>query len=299
MNEAIKDRRLSLEGQPLWLGDRRNRATANIVALDRRHAHTDRRKISANEALSVFNKPSAPVQPIKRQMSGLADFGQLQRALHMQLELKLSRDRYRELYKLSPSSYVTLTTTGAIVDINPSAIALLGVQSEPFYGMPFAHFLDNQADEGWRGLLSKIAQGEGRLRLDTVLKAAGGLVFKARLDCLRQAMAAEMNTLLVAIEDISASKGDQNQLGLSVSAFDIEEGVMVTDPQMLILQVNRAFTAYGYGCEEVIGRTPHWLNAGLQDEAFYQGVWASIAFQGYWQGEVLSRRKNGDVYLNT
>ena len=75
------------------------------------------------------------------------------------------------------------------------------------------------------------------------------------------------------------------------------EGVLITDPRGVILQVNRAFSEItGYVREEVIGRTPGLLKSGRHDRDFYQRMWAQLTENGHWQGEVWNRRKDGRVY---
>ena len=88
------------------------------------------------------------------------------------------------------------------------------------------------------------------------------------------------------------------ELRLAGAVFEnTTEGIVVTDPEQRIQRVNPAFTAItGYPAEEVIGRSPSVLHSGLQDEAFYQDLWASIRQSGHWQGEIWNRRKNGEIY---
>jgi diguanylate cyclase (GGDEF)-like protein/PAS domain S-box-containing protein len=76
------------------------------------------------------------------------------------------------------------------------------------------------------------------------------------------------------------------------------EGVMVTDAQSRIINVNHAFTAVtGYPRHEVIGKTPSILNSRRQDAAFYRQLWQSLVDTGHWAGEIWNRRKNGEIYL--
>lgn len=75
------------------------------------------------------------------------------------------------------------------------------------------------------------------------------------------------------------------------------EGIMVTDENLVIQQVNPAFSkTTGYSAEEAIGQTPHLLSSGKQDKAFYQEMWRSITTQNQWQGEIWNRRKSGEIY---
>ncbi|WP_417579878.1 putative bifunctional diguanylate cyclase/phosphodiesterase [Nitrincola sp.] len=75
------------------------------------------------------------------------------------------------------------------------------------------------------------------------------------------------------------------------------EAIMITDPRGVILSVNPAFTQVtGYEAEEVIGGRPSLLSSGYHDAAFYESMWQSLNTQGNWEGEILDRRKNGEVY---
>jgi two-component system CheB/CheR fusion protein len=98
--------------------------------------------------------------------------------------------------------------------------------------------------------------------------------------------------------DITARVQAESQLRLAARVFDrSSEAIVVTDPKKQILTVNEAFTIItGYTSEEVIGKTPAFLASGLQDNAFYENMWSSIHTQGWWQGEILNRRKSGDLY---
>ena len=75
------------------------------------------------------------------------------------------------------------------------------------------------------------------------------------------------------------------------------EGIMVTDLQSNIISVNPAFTRLtGYSAQEVIGKTPAILGSGRHDKEFYQSMWQQVHDQGYWQGEVWNKRKNGEIF---
>lgn len=75
------------------------------------------------------------------------------------------------------------------------------------------------------------------------------------------------------------------------------EGILITDPKAHIIHVNLAFTrTTGYQLEEVLGKTPSILHSGLQDKAFYEGMWRALLENGEWEGELWNRRRNGDIY---
>ncbi len=76
------------------------------------------------------------------------------------------------------------------------------------------------------------------------------------------------------------------------------DGVVITDKQGHILSLNPAFTQItGYSHQDAQGRNMHILQSGRQDRSFYQMMWASLKEQGFWQGAMWDRRKNGELYL--
>jgi diguanylate cyclase (GGDEF)-like protein/PAS domain S-box-containing protein len=89
---------------------------------------------------------------------------------------------------------------------------------------------------------------------------------------------------------------EQQRLTASVFKHTFE-GIVITDDQCNILQVNDAFTRItGYSFEECIGRKTSMLSSGYHDAAFYQRMWLMLKGHGRWCGEVWNRRKNGEIY---
>lgn len=88
------------------------------------------------------------------------------------------------------------------------------------------------------------------------------------------------------------------QLRLHAAVFgSSQEGVVVTDPRGSIVAVNPAFTQITlYSEAELIGRNMRMLQSGRHDKTFYRNLWRAINTEGYWQGEIWNRRRNGDVY---
>ena len=76
--------------------------------------------------------------------------------------------------------------------------------------------------------------------------------------------------------------------------------VIMTDTQARILYVNRAFTEVsGYSAEEVLGRNPRLLQSGLTPRSAYAEMWHKLPQGLPWQGELISRRKNGETYTES
>ncbi|MEH7884458.1 MFS transporter [Bacillus sp. JJ1609] len=90
----------------------------------------------------------------------------------------------------------------------------------------------------------------------------------------------------------------QDKLSLAKNIIDHTiEGVMITDVKGNIEQVNPAFTTVtGYTPEEIIGKNPRILRSGEHEEEFYMDMWKTIKENGFWQGEIWNKKKNGTIY---
>ncbi len=99
------------------------------------------------------------------------------------------------------------------------------------------------------------------------------------------------------VEDITEQKRTEADLRIAATAFEAQVGIIVTDADGVILRVNRAFCEEtGYPADEVVGQTPHMLSSGHHGAEFYAAMWDNLRRFGVWQGEILDRRKNGEIY---
>jgi diguanylate cyclase (GGDEF)-like protein/PAS domain S-box-containing protein len=76
-----------------------------------------------------------------------------------------------------------------------------------------------------------------------------------------------------------------------------DEAILVTDMNNNIVMVNSAFTEVtGYTQEEVIGKNPRLLASGMTKKEVYQEMWNRVTTTGKWTGEVINKKKNGEIY---
>lgn len=92
-------------------------------------------------------------------------------------------------------------------------------------------------------------------------------------------------------------KKSDDEMKIAAIAFETQEGMMVTDVNSIIIRVNKAFTKItGFSAEEAIGKSPNQFNSGRQSDDFYLTMWGKVQHDGFWEGEVWNRRKNGEIY---
>lgn len=101
------------------------------------------------------------------------------------------------------------------------------------------------------------------------------------------------NMAAIALERSQANQ----QLQIAATAFESQQGMMITDIEENILRINHTFTDItGYTAKDVRGQTPRLLSSGRHNKAFYRQMWQQINEQGKWEGEIWNKRLNGEVF---
>lgn len=108
----------------------------------------------------------------------------------------------------------------------------------------------------------------------------------------------EQTAWIISLRDITQKKLKENRLELAARVFDnAHEGIMVTDAQGDIVDLNQAFSDLtGYSKKELIGQNPRILKSSREGRDFYREMWAQIQDIGVWEGELWERRKNGNEF---
>jgi diguanylate cyclase (GGDEF)-like protein/PAS domain S-box-containing protein len=107
--------------------------------------------------------------------------------------------------------------------------------------------------------------------------------------------------IILFAEDITQHRDIEHRLRLAASVFtNASEGITITDPDGVILEVNEMFTKItGYQREEVLGKNPRILKSGVQSDEFYSNMWRSLVNEGSWSGEIWNRNKSGETYAES
>jgi diguanylate cyclase (GGDEF)-like protein/PAS domain S-box-containing protein len=98
--------------------------------------------------------------------------------------------------------------------------------------------------------------------------------------------------------DITEHKQAETRLQLAAKVFThAREGILITDADATIIEVNDAFTRItGYSREEALGQNPRMLQSDRQSQEYYATMWQALTGQGHWYGEIWNRCKNGEAY---
>jgi len=99
--------------------------------------------------------------------------------------------------------------------------------------------------------------------------------------------------------DMSALAKAEEELRIAATAFDAQQGMLITDRLGVILRVNPSFTlTTGYTEAEAVGQSPRLLSSDRHPAEFWAAMWQSLHTVGSWQAEVWNKRKNGEIYAD-
>jgi PAS domain S-box-containing protein len=120
---------------------------------------------------------------------------------------------------------------------------------------------------------------------------------RARSDVRGRAEFLSRKTSRLSGEMNKRNQTDEIRTPLASAVELSTEAVVLTDSRGFIRYVNSAFEHItGYTREEVVGRSPHILDSGRHDEAFYQSMREILSRDGVWRGQLVSRKKDGTLY---
>jgi len=108
-----------------------------------------------------------------------------------------------------------------------------------------------------------------------------------------------MRQILVSVgRDITAQRQVEQGERLAQTVFQhADEAIVVTDAQSRIIVVNPAYAEItGFSAAEVIGGRPSLWQASRNDPETHQQMWDAIFREGFWRGEIVDRRKDGEAY---
>ena len=212
--------------------------------------------------------------------------------------LRESEDRFRNIFANAADGILLADAeTKKFAMANPALERMLGYSKVELLhiGLDDIHLEEDLPYHVTQ--FEKMARGEITLVSNALVKRKDGSVFYADI----KAAPLRINDkayLIGFFRDITERKQTEDALRQAAAVFkSTHDGITITDLDGNMLAVNHAFLKItGYTEAEVLGKNPSILHSGRQKKDFYQSMWASIKAEGYWQGEIWNRRKNGETY---
>lgn len=156
-----------------------------------------------------------------------------------------------------------------------------------------------EAPAHWRSLHARGLEGEVSHLAEDRVDRSDGTPRWLQLDVRPWRTASgEIGGTVIFSEDVTERKNVENEMRIAATAFESQEGIVVTDPAGIILRVNQAFTRLtGYPARDVIGMPVGAFGSNESDPSFHQGLLQALARVGYWQGELWEKRRDGSPFV--
>ena len=102
----------------------------------------------------------------------------------------------------------------------------------------------------------------------------------------------------MVIRDITQRKQQEAELRLWAKVFEgSNEAIFITADKLRIVLVNKTYEKImGFTEEEVLGVDTAKIGAQLHSHGFFRNLVSVLKERGYWQGELVNRRKNGERF---
>lgn len=232
----------------------------------------------------------------------LAVFTLLTAFVRFMFAASLTNLKFRKLIDSSPIPYLLVGCDSKISFINPAFTDLYGYTLEDLPNLSVLWDKTDlasgyqQAIENWcMSNNEKIILPSSYEEVSVHCRDGSESVALLSVSPLHDAANSE---LLFVLYDITSRKLAEQKLYVAEQIFrQAHEGIVVTDTESRILEVNQAFTDItGYSVAEALQQTPAILKSGKHDDAFFADMWQKLEKQGFWQGEIWNRHKDGRLY---
>lgn len=193
---------------------------------------------------------------------------------------------------------ITMDLAGYLTGWNRGAEILFGYTADEAIGKHVLFLYANDSDNEDDGI-NELFLEDGASFLEVRRRKKSGEVFWAGLSLsLLRDDDGETVGMVAHLSELTERLSAEDKLRLHSHILEhSDQGILVTDANEHIVSVNSAFTRItGYTAEEAIGKTPDILRSGEHDADFRAKVRAAIAGGSPWRGEIIGRRKNGELF---
>ncbi|MDD2928447.1 MAG: EAL domain-containing protein [Sideroxydans sp.] len=218
----------------------------------------------------------------------------------LRYEIAERKRAFRAVADLAQEFIYVRNLDGSYEYVSPSCLAVTGYSQEEYYARP--HLMDELIVEDdqplWRQHVHRMHEHGVPERLLIRIRTLQGELRWLEHVC---SDVRDVQGRILGVRSTNLDVTDrilrEQQLSVAAIAFETHEAILITDADNRIMRANKAFTEItGYEASEVIGKTPSILKSGKHDQAFYEKMWATLGREGRWEGELLDRRKSGDIY---
>jgi len=231
-------------------------------------------------------------------ISGVLCIGNdITRIKEAQQALKQEKEMAELLYKIVPSAIFTVDKECRVTSWNNKAAELTGYTAEEIMGKPCSVFSDLPCKDECVFVPFAVT-GPVTSRECTIVRKDGAVrAILKNIDVIKD-KDGKITGAIESFEDITERKGTEEELRKRLRAIEQSPSVVViTDIKGNIEYVNPKFTQLtGYAPADVIGSNVRILKSGKMPSDNYSQLWNTLLGGKEWRGELLNRKKDGELY---
>jgi len=214
---------------------------------------------------------------------------------HAEESIILSEKKYKTLFESIPIPvYIANKETLKILSVNESAVNTYGYSRDEWSSL---FITDIRPEAERQRFLDEVRKDYSYNRGEWIHQKKDGTLIDVEITRY-EIIYENQDAYVVLINDITEQK-KTNALILKLSRA-VEQSfasALIADLEGNIEYVNPQFEQItGYSGEEVIGKKPSILKSGKTKPEVYAELWNALTSGKEWNGELLNKKKNGDLY---
>jgi PAS domain S-box-containing protein len=212
--------------------------------------------------------------------------------------LRESEEKYRILSELSPEMIYLVDLKGIVTYLNKSAAAQFRVNPSQIIGKHIEDVFPPAISRMNLEAIQKVINTKSPYYSEREIQFPFGKIWvSTRLSPVFNKEYDVVSVLGLSININEQKMAAKENLKLSRAVEQGPASVIITNREGDIEYVNKKFCDLtGYSKEEVLGKNPRFLGSGFQDKIFYKDLWDTILAGNNWSGELLNKKKSGELY---
>ncbi len=169
-----------------------------------------------------------------------------------------------------------------------------GVKSEKIIGKTDLDFMSTKDAKQWESTDLTALKTDQPVKVEELFLSRNFDVVKQRV----KDEAGNIYGVVTVIRDVTERRRIEGEMRkLSTAIEQAADSIFITDRNGIIEYWNPSLEKVtGYSKDEVIGKTPRILKSGKHDGKFYENLWNTILSGKVYYGEMVNRKKNGELY---
>lgn len=223
---------------------------------------------------------------------------QPRRAEEIEADKRLSL--FASIVESSQDAIIGMQLDGEITSWNPAAEQIYGYTFREMKGRKISLLVPPESIMEAQEILQRVRQGERVDPYETVRITKDGrrIVVSTTTSPIRDRHGRIVGASSITRDITRRKAAEEMTRKLSSVIEQTDDIVVITDKKGTIEYVNFSFEMKtGYGKGEAIGRNPRILKSGEHGSAYYSDLWEKILRGDVFQGVVVNKKKNGELYL--